>query len=335
MADAGPTLPEQSRTRRVWWSPAALVALIAAALLIVGPWTPLASFGFASGCAYAAPANPNHVGVVVDNGIPGKAVEFRCVGWGSGMTAKDALVAAYKDAKFGADGRACFIDNYPSGGCQSPPPANAGYWAFATSDGKGSWVQQDKTVSQDLKIGNATVVGWKYIADGGAQQTPAIMPKIETICPPGSTVTPTPSKTPSKSPTPSHTPTTGSTTGAPGSGSNPGTDYTQPSYQTPTGQPTLPSYPGGGYPGAPGAVDAGNAGTATPGGTGIGGKLPDNRAAAYDTRDWTRWGLILVAAGFALVIVTMGLFGTNVYLSRKAAPKGRHRRSERRTTFAV
>jgi hypothetical protein len=328
MADAGRALPEQPRTRRKWWSPVALVALLAGAMLMIGPWTPLASVGLGADCASAAPANPNHVGVVVDDST-GKAPVTKCVGWGTGMTAKDALIAAFKagDVKFDGTNRACFIDNYPSGGCVSPPPSNAGYWAFATSDGKGSWVQQPKDVSQDKPIDNNTIVGWKYITDGGAQQTPALMPKIETVCPPGSTPTPTPSKTPSKSPTP--TPTAS----APGTGSNPGTGgYTPPpSYGLPTGQPTQPS---AGYPGLPGSTTGGvDAGNVTPGGADA-GKLPQNRAAAYDTRDWERWGLILVAAGFALVIVTMGLFGTNVYLSRKAAPKGRHRRGERRS-FAV
>lgn len=328
MADAGRALPEQPRERRRWWSPVALVAVFAAALLTAGPWTPLASIGLGADCASAAPVNPNHVGVVVDSSISGKAVATKCVGWGTNMTAKDAVMAVYKDnVKFDGNGRVCFIDNYPSGGCQSPP-STPGYWAFATSDGKGSWVQQAKDAPQDKPIDNKTVVGWKYIVDGGAPQTPAIMPNLQAICPPEATTSPTPSKTPSKTPTPTAT----STTGAPGSGSNPGTTggYIPPTYTLPTGQPTQPS---AGYPGLPGTTGIGDTGSGTPGGAGA-GKLPDNRAAAYDTKDWTRWGLILVAAGFALVIVTMGLFGTNVYLSRKAAPKGRHRRGERRS-FAV
>jgi hypothetical protein len=334
MADAGRALPEQLRAHRRWWSPVALVAVFAAALLMAGPWAPLAAVGLGPDCAAAA--TPNHVGVVVDfsgQGAGNRKVVTKCVAWIGGQsttTAYDALKLAFPSAILNATtGRVCQID-IPDGGCVSPPPSEpAGFWTFSTAAANtGSWMQQTEAIRQDQPIADQTIVGWKYTLGSGPAGTPAVTPNLVTICSGGTTATPTPTKTPSK------TPTSTPTTGAPGAGSNPGTGtggYTPPPYTYPTGQPTQPS---AGYPGLPGTTGIGDAGgNVTPGG-GDTGKLPANRAAAYDTKDWTRWGLILVAAGFALVIVTMGLFGTNVYLSRKAAPKGRHRRGERRS-FAV
>ena len=53
-------------------------------------------------------------------------------------------------------------------------------------------------------------------------------------------------------------------------------------------------------------------------------------ASSYDTRGWTQWGLILVAAGMALVMLTGGLFTSNLILSRRSTKKGRHRMSARK-----
>jgi hypothetical protein len=296
------------------------VAVFAAALLAVGPWTPLANIGLGSGCAAAA--TDLHVGVVIDySGIPYRPLQTGCAPWLTGRTAIDELKLAFPKAnvQLTADGtKVCMIDT-PSGACAPNPP---GTWVFGISKGDGSWTPNHDP--QNVAVPNGSVVGWKYVAGTPSDQMPAAVPDISKICAPAASPTPTP--TPTKTPTPAAT--NNQTTTTPGSGSNPNTNNTT---------PTLPNYPpptqpGPNQPGVPGVGDTGSGSGIGDPGVDASSPPPLNAnpvASTYDTRGWTQWGLILVAAGFALVMVTGGLFTSNMILSRRATKKGKHRRSSR------
>lgn len=320
MADAGRSpmrwSPSRGGSGRQWWSPAAFVAVFAAALLAIGPFTPLANVGLGAGCAAAA--NELHVGVVIDySGLTTPTVQTGCAPWLTGRTAIDVLKLAFPKANIALtkDGKVCMIDK-PSGACAANPP---GTWVFATSKGDGSWTPNHDP--QNQPVANGSVVGWKYVAGATpTDQMPAVVPDITKICAPAASPTPSPKPTPTTSPTPA---ATNNQTTTPTGGSNPNSNYTPPT--NPTFPP--PTQAGPNQPGVPGTGDSG-LGSGDPGATGGPPSLNANPVVStYDTRGWTQWGLILVAAGFALVMVTGGLFTSNVILSRRSAKKGKHRRS--------
>ncbi|WP_163567342.1 hypothetical protein [Fodinicola feengrottensis] len=324
---------------RQWWSPAALVAVLAAGLLAIGPWTPLATIGLGGGRAYAAAGS--HVGVIVDfsgqGGYPQPSVS--CADWSSGITPVGVLMAKFDPTgknsdRVGLDANrnVCKINTIPADGCT---PNASGYWVFAYSKtGNGAWASSGQ--SQSSPVDNGAVVGWKYVAGPppstppAAAPLPGVAPDINKTCP-VATASPTPpraTRPPRDRPRrPLRRPTANSNTNtAPGTGSYP--SYPPTTYgpgSTTSGLPTQPAVPGAGDGGIGSTGGFGDQGAQTP------GVNPKPAAATFDTRGWTRWGLILVAAGMALVMVTGGLFTSNLILSRRAsAKKGRHRVSTRR-----